>query len=90
MLQVLQTSLQQRRLPQRADLTSSIILTSLGAILLPQFLIILASKKGRKVVFDIVETILAIILVILLLSIVLGLPIGELSEPCYTSVGVLY
>ncbi len=84
-LQVLQTSYEQRTLPSRVDLTQSVMLTSLGALLLPNVLVILASRKGRKLVFDTVETILAIILVFLLLSIVLGLPIGEhhcnLSSP---------
>ncbi|EIE20304.1 hypothetical protein COCSUDRAFT_54460 [Coccomyxa subellipsoidea C-169] len=74
--QVLQTSYEQRTLPSRVDLTQSVMLTSLGALLLPNVLVILASRKGRKLVFDTVETILATILVFLLLSIVLGLPIG--------------
>ncbi|BDA45550.1 hypothetical protein COCOBI_07-3370 [Coccomyxa sp. Obi] len=74
--QVLQTSYDERRLPSSADLTFSTVLTSIGAVLLANLLVILASRKGRKLVFDTVETILAIVLVILLLSIVLGLPVG--------------
>ncbi len=73
-----------RRLPSSADLTLSSVLTSIGAVVLANLLVILASRKGRKLVFDTVETILAIVLVILLLSIVLGLPVGafSLSEKC--------
>lgn len=74
--QVLQTSYDERRFPTRAEFSLSTVLTSFGAILLANLLVILASRKGRKLVFDTVETILAIVLVILLLSIVLGLPVG--------------
>ncbi|CAL8470854.1 g10396 [Coccomyxa elongata] len=74
--QVLQASYDDRRLPSSANLTLSTVLTSIGAVLLANLLVILASRKGRKLVFDTVETILAIVLVILLLSIVLGLPVG--------------
>ena len=80
-LQILQTSHEQRRLPSRTDFNNNVMLTSLGALLLPNLLVILASRKGRKLIFDTVETILAIILIILLLSIVLGLPIGESCKP---------
>lgn len=34
--------------------------------------------KGRKVVLDTVETVLAIVLIIVLLGVVLGLPLGAL------------
>lgn len=82
--QVLQTSYDDGRLPSKADLTLSTVLTSIGAVLLANLLVILANRKGRKLVFDTIETILAIVLVILLLSIVLGLPIGasSLSQQC--------
>lgn len=70
------------------DLTNNIMLTSLGALLLPNLLVVLASRKGRKLIFDTVETILAIILVILLLSIVLGLPVGESHSLLPDSVGL--
>lgn len=56
--------------------------------MLPNLLVVLASRKGRKLIFDTVETILAIILVILLLSIVLGLPVGESHNLLPISVGL--
>lgn len=77
---MLQTSYDERRLPTSADLTLGTVSTSLGAVLLANLLVILASRKGRKLAFDTVETILAIVLVILLLSIVLGLPVGTSSH----------
>jgi hypothetical protein len=40
--------------------------------------LLLLLPKGRRVVFDTVETILAIALIIILLAVVLGLPLGEL------------
>lgn len=77
--QILKTSVEQRSLPSASDLSPSLLLTSFAALLLPQVLFVLASKKGRKFVFDSLETVIASLLVLILLSIVLGLPIGTLS-----------
>lgn len=40
-------------------------------------LLMLLVPKGRKLVFDTVETVLAIALIVVLLAVVLGLPLGE-------------
>ena len=52
------------------------ILTTVGVLVVPLVVTILANSKGRRLIVDTIETILATVLVILLLTIVLGLPIG--------------
>lgn len=43
--------------------------------------LILLAPRGRKFIFDAVETVLAIALVAVLLAVVLGLPLGEPPRP---------
>ena len=68
-----------RSLPTNQDLTWSTVLTSIAALLLVNLLLSMLTRRGRKLVLDTVETILATILVVILISIVLGLPIGTLA-----------
>lgn len=60
---------------QMAALVSSALLALVVNVALALLL-----PKGRKLVFDTVETVLAIALIIVLVGVVLGLPLGERSR----------
>ena len=77
--QVLGQSIEQRSIPGAGDLKPAMVLTAVAAFMAPFVLAILANKKGRMLVLNTCETIVATVLVLLLLSIVLGLPIGDLA-----------
>jgi hypothetical protein len=79
-MQVLRRSYEQRVLPHTGDFAPGTLATSLAVISAPAVLAVLANRKGRKLILDAIETVLASILVILLLCIVLGLPIGECAS----------
>ena len=75
--QVLRRCYEQKSLPDTEDLAPGTLVTSLALITAPAVLAVLANRKGRKLILDAIETVLASILVILLLSIVMGLPVGK-------------
>lgn len=81
-LQTLRVSYEQQTLPDVAELAPSTVMTSLAVLCAPAVLAVLANRKGRKLMLDAIETILASILVVLLLCIVLGLPIGKALLHC--------
>lgn len=60
---------------QAALLSTLLLLAAINAALL------LLVPRGRKLVFDTAETVLAIGLIIVLLAVVLGLPLGEPPPP---------
>jgi len=68
-------------LPAAGEVTASVVATTLGFVLLPQLLVLLATAQGRKNAYVVVETVLASVLVVLLLAIVLGLPLGAQRKP---------
>lgn len=72
---------QDRTLPVWSDIPASSLYTTLAGMVLVQVLFAMATSKGRRLVFDVVETILAIILICVLLAIVIGLPIGAWPPP---------
>lgn len=59
------------------SLMSSSVGSTVVWLLLVNLVLVLITRRGRKLVFDVVETLLACILVVFLLTIVLGLPVGE-------------
>ena len=62
--------------PAPGEVTTSVVVTTLCFVFLPQALVLLSTQHGRKNAYVVVETVLASVLVVLLLAIVLGLPLG--------------
>lgn len=65
-----------RSLPHAGDLPSNVLLTTLATVALAHVLLACLTQRGRKLVVDSVDTVLAVALIIILLGIVLGLPVG--------------
>ena len=60
---------------QQRALQSLLVKSAAGVCIAPLAL----SRRGRKLVFDCVETVLASVLIVALLGVVLGLPLGALA-----------
>lgn len=73
---LLSKAIQNKAVPSLNDVPSSAIYTSLAAIVGVQILVMMLTSKGRRVVLDTVETILAVALILVLLAVVIGCPIG--------------
>lgn len=76
---ILEKSYRDKSLSAWKEIPESALYTTLAAIVLVQLLVTSTTKRGRRVLYDTVETIIAIILIIFLLAIVFGLPLGECS-----------
>ena len=61
--------------PDEAQLAA--IVSTLLLVVATNVLLMLLTPKGRKLVLDTVETVLAVALIAVLLAVVLGLPLGE-------------
>lgn len=75
---MLQSIFVTKQLPQPADVSTSVVYTTLVTLVLCNLLgVLVLLPKGRRVIWDVLETILAILLIIALLIVILGLPFGE-------------
>ncbi len=68
---------EQKTLPAWEDVPLNVIYTTSFFIVAVHVLVALLTSSGRRVVFDTIETILAIILIVVLLGVVIGLPLGK-------------
>ncbi|GAB4821264.1 hypothetical protein N2152v2_008310 [Parachlorella kessleri] len=73
---LLQEAISQKTLPAWDKVPANVLYSSLSALIGVQLLVTMLTSRGRRIVFDTVETILAIILILILLAVVIGLPLG--------------
>ena len=85
---MLALALRRGSLPASSEMSRSVVWTTLAAVVAPYFVLVLATAKRRKLLFDSVESILAVALVLILLAMVLGLPIGASHVASYMLVHV--
>ncbi|KAG2483400.1 hypothetical protein HYH03_017752 [Edaphochlamys debaryana] len=64
------------RLPSLAEVEPNVLYTALGTVALAQFILVLLTRSGRRVVFLTADTILAVLLLVILLGAILSLPLG--------------
>jgi len=69
------TSAQTGTLPVLSNIPQNVFITSVAAFMLTAAML---APKPRKLVFDVVETIIATALLLLLVALLLGLPLGQL------------
>lgn len=69
-----QVALEKRELPD--SIPDRVIYSTLGTLLLCQTIVVLLLPKGRKLIWDVFETVVATVLALLLVLVILGLPIG--------------
>ncbi len=75
-------ALQESTVPAWEDVPLNALYTTLAAAVVVQLLLAMLSRRGRRIIFDTVETVLAVILIVVLLAVVIGLPIGEEAGRC--------
>ncbi|GLI64278.1 hypothetical protein VaNZ11_007496 [Volvox africanus] len=73
---IAQTAWQQQQLPASGDVPKSTQYTAMVILVAAQLVMILLSRRGRRIIFLTVDTVLAVLLVVVLLIAILSLPIG--------------
>lgn len=74
---LLGTALRSGTLPSRADVPPSVITTSAYTLAIATLSVLMLNSRSRKLIWDVIETLLATALLLVLLVVVLGLPFGE-------------
>lgn len=74
---IVQQTLQTHQVPEVDDQQVRVLLNTLGYILVPTVLL-LVCRPLRRLIRDVLDTVLAVILLLFLLAVVLGLPFGAL------------
>lgn len=71
---LMQGALETKQLPPPKEVPSSVIATLISFLLMIN---ILLSPRGRKIVVETLDTVVATILIVLIVCIVLGFPVGK-------------